>query len=243
MRSQTLQYHRITCRAKFPCDRCVDSFMTQDGLDKHKELHNVGPSDKFTCHKCNKAFSCTLTLKNHEKRHTIRMNYTCCICREIIPTRANYQKHLKDHIEANLTCKECGQQFHSLVKYGYHKATDHSNMKPYDCPICTELFCTRHELFVHLQNHNDNPQNNKIHPIEKITEKPTETKTRNQLPVDDKPTRDSLILSAKAVEPLETLPFKKKRSKAPKPKDYVTCEKCAQIFENEQAITKHQQYC
>lgn len=47
----------------------------------------------------------------------------------------------------------CGEEFQSLVKYGYHKAEMHGLMRPYDCLLCSDEFCTRHELFVHLHNH------------------------------------------------------------------------------------------
>ena len=109
-------------------------------------------TDDFTCKKCNKTFSDQWTLQNHNKRHMLKMNYTCCVCGELNGTRANYQKHLKDHIEANLKCKECGEGFSNLVKYGYHKAEMHADTRPYDCILCTEQFCTRKELFDHLQN-------------------------------------------------------------------------------------------
>lgn len=152
VRSQTLQYHRMTCRAEYKCDRCVDSFMTKEGLDKHSALHSS--DDDFTCKKCNKSFSDQWTLMNHDKRHMLKMTYTCCICGELNGTRANYQRHLKDHLEANLICKNCGEEFSNLVKYGYHKAEMHAVLRPYDCILCPEEFCTRKELFDHLQNHN-----------------------------------------------------------------------------------------
>lgn len=70
-------------------------------------------------------------------------------------TRADYQKHLKDHIEANLKCRDCSVPFSNLVKYGIHKAEMHAVLRPYDCILCPEEFCTRKELFAHLQNHNE----------------------------------------------------------------------------------------
>lgn len=153
VRSQTLQYHRMTCRAEFKCERCVDSFMTEEGLARHSDLHLIAP-DNYTCKKCNKTFSDQWTLQNHEKRHMLKMNYTCCVCGELNGTRANYLKHLKDHIEANLRCGECGEGFSNLVKYGYHRAEMHAVLRPYGCILCAEAFCTRKEMFEHLQNHN-----------------------------------------------------------------------------------------
>lgn len=55
--------------------------------------------------------------------------------------------------ESNLKCSVCNEDFQSLVKYGYHKAEMHGLMRPYDCLLCSDQFCTRHELFVHLHNH------------------------------------------------------------------------------------------
>lgn len=95
VRSQTLQYHRITCKAAFSCDKCVDSFMTAVALEKHQSFHK---SDSFACVKCNKVFHTSQALTNHEKRHSLRMNYTCQICKETISTRAKFQKHIKDHL-------------------------------------------------------------------------------------------------------------------------------------------------
>lgn len=170
VRSQTLQYHRITCKAAYSCDKCVDSFMTAEALARHQHFHSAGES--FACIKCNKVFHTAQALANHEKRHSLRMNYTCQICRATISTRAKFQKHIKDHLgetffcysnkffflnivftERNLKCSVCHMEFQSLVKYGYHKAEMHSIMRPYDCVLCADQFCTRHELFMHLHNH------------------------------------------------------------------------------------------
>lgn len=95
VRSQTLQYHRITCKAAYQCSKCVDSFMTAEALEKHKSLHKT---DTYTCLKCNKVFPTLHALQNHEKRHSLRMNYTCQICKDSVSTRAKFQKHLKDHL-------------------------------------------------------------------------------------------------------------------------------------------------
>lgn len=151
LRSQTLQYHRITCKAAYSCDKCVDSFMTEEGLARHKMLHIM--NDSFTCKKCNKTFPTCQALMSHEKRHTLRMNYTCPICKESVSTRTKFQKHIRDHLERNLWCTICNKRFISLVKYGYHKAEMHSIMRPYGCILCTDEFCTRQELFMHLHNH------------------------------------------------------------------------------------------
>lgn len=95
LRSQTLQYHRITCKAKFSCDKCVDSFMTKEALQKHMAFHKT---DVFPCIKCNKLFPTQQTLLSHEKRHSLRINYTCQICKESTSTRAKFEKHIKDHL-------------------------------------------------------------------------------------------------------------------------------------------------
>lgn len=99
LRSQTLQYHRLICKVAHQCDQCVDSFMTVDALEKHKLFHLKVNS---TCTKCNKVFPNQQALQNHERRHSLRMNYTCQICKETdISTRAKFQKHLKDHLGKN----------------------------------------------------------------------------------------------------------------------------------------------
>lgn len=95
VRSQTLQYHRITCKAAYSCDKCVDSFMTAEALARHQQFHSA---DNFACVKCNKVFHMRQALANHEKRHSLRMNYTCQICKATISTRAKFQKHIKDHL-------------------------------------------------------------------------------------------------------------------------------------------------
>lgn len=95
VRSQTLQYHRITCKAAYQCSKCIDSFMSAEALEKHKSLHKT---DTYTCIKCNKVFPSMHALQNHEKRHSLRMNYTCQICKESVSTRAKFQKHIKDHL-------------------------------------------------------------------------------------------------------------------------------------------------
>lgn len=79
----------------YPCDQCVDSFVTEIALNKHKIFHT---KEDFTCQKCNKAFSNQNALTTHEKRHSLRMNYTCQICKETVSTRAKFQKHIKDHL-------------------------------------------------------------------------------------------------------------------------------------------------
>lgn len=59
------------------------------------------------------------------------------------------------YAESNLSCPLCKEKFQSLAKYGYHKAEMHGIMRPYDCILCSDEFCTRHELFLHLHNHID----------------------------------------------------------------------------------------
>lgn len=100
VRSQTLQYHRITCKAAYQCSKCVDSFMTAEALEKHESFHIT---DTHTCLKCNKVFPTLHALQNHEKRHSLRMNYTCQICKESVSTRAKFQKHIKDHLGEYIT--------------------------------------------------------------------------------------------------------------------------------------------
>lgn len=80
---------------EFACEDCVDSFVTEVALNKHKIFHT---KEDFTCQKCNKAFSNQNALSTHEKRHSLRMNYTCQICKETVSTRAKFQKHIKDHL-------------------------------------------------------------------------------------------------------------------------------------------------
>lgn len=81
--------------SEFACEDCVDSFVTEAALKKHKIFHT---KEDFTCQKCNKAFSNQNALSTHEKRHSLRMNYTCQICKETVSTRAKFQKHIKDHL-------------------------------------------------------------------------------------------------------------------------------------------------
>lgn len=69
--------------------------MTAAALEKHQSFHKT---DSFACVKCNKVFHTSQALTNHEKRHSLRMNYTCQICKETISTRAKFQKHIKDHL-------------------------------------------------------------------------------------------------------------------------------------------------
>lgn len=151
LRSQTLQYHRTICKAAFPCEQCVDSFMTNESLEKHKLFHEV--EQQYTCQKCNKVFPNHKQFLIHNKRHSLRMNYTCQICKETVSTRAKFDKHIKNHLEKDLKCQICDQKFQNLAKYGYHKVDQHSIMRPYDCVLCTDNFCTRQELFIHLHNH------------------------------------------------------------------------------------------
>ena len=125
--------------------------MTKDSLIKHQLLHN---NTKFICNQCNKIFINQLLLDLHKRRHSLRINYTCHICKEILSTRSNFYQHLKKHLETNLQCNICKEKFSNLVRYGYHKAEMHGSTRPYECILCDDNFCTRNELFLHLHNHN-----------------------------------------------------------------------------------------
>ena len=94
----------------FQCDMCIQSFLTQEILDKHRARHSQGV---FRCKVCGMVFPNRNQLTDHNRLDHKQIRFQCHHCDAVFP----YGNKLKLHIEAkhpdrsSFDCTRCGKCF------------------------------------------------------------------------------------------------------------------------------------
>ena len=94
----------------FQCDMCIQSFLTQEILDKHRARHSQGV---FRCKVCNMVFPNRNQLTDHNRLDHKQIRFECHHCDAVFP----YGNKLKLHIETKhpdrsaFDCTRCGKEF------------------------------------------------------------------------------------------------------------------------------------
>eukprot|EP00112_Aurelia_sp_Birch-Aquarium-sp1_P016410 Seg3718.2 transcript_id=Seg3718.2/GoldUCD/mRNA.D3Y31 product="Zinc finger protein Xfin" protein_id=Seg3718.2/GoldUCD/D3Y31 len=109
-RHMTTNHDMADFKPPFQCDMCVQSFLTQEILDKHRARHSRGV---FCCKKCGMVFPNRNQLTDHNRLDHKRIRFECHHCDAVFP----YGNKLKLHIESkhpdrsSFDCTQCGKQF------------------------------------------------------------------------------------------------------------------------------------
>ena len=110
---------RYLKRNKLPvyiCPTCGAQIFTEKGAKQHARRHTES-AYKFQCTQCSKKF----LLKSEYTRHPcMRASvFKCNTCDTVFKSRQGLQLHLQSsHMQKELTCKECRQQF--MSSYEFH---------------------------------------------------------------------------------------------------------------------------
>ncbi|XP_025906921.1 zinc finger and BTB domain-containing protein 40 [Nothoprocta perdicaria] len=138
----------------FSCDICDKAYQQLSGLWYHNRTHHPDVfaaqnhrSSKFSslqCSSCDKTFSSTAAHRKHVKEeHADVKFHECETCKEVFPTLALLQVHMK--------CKHSGALQH-------HATAEHSGQmeSTLSCGICGELFTSQGELEGHYSAEHPN---------------------------------------------------------------------------------------
>ncbi|KAM8796307.1 zinc finger and BTB domain-containing protein 40 [Eudromia elegans] len=154
----------------FSCDICDKAYQQLSGLWYHNRTHHPDVfaaqnhrSSKFSslqCSSCDKTFSSTTAHRKHVKEeHTDVKFHECETCKEVFPTLALLQVHVKCR-HSGLTvssasrpfcCLYCSTSFCSAGALQQRGVTEHARQteSTCSCGLCGELLASQSELEAH----------------------------------------------------------------------------------------------
>lgn len=127
----------------------------------------------------------------------------------------------------------------------------HSIMRPYNCVLCTDEFCTRHELFMHLHNHIDpNTSSNtytcEVCSLKFSTKNLFEQHTNSHLKVSEEvpvPMEITKVTEIEEEEIIESQPEKEEEEiskiETQREKPKLFCNFCEKIFYFQSLLQHH----
>ena len=159
---------------KYKCPSCSSIHNSVSELNSHYKASH--PPVK--CKKCGLHFNTPSTLSRHSYQHT-KTDYPCTHCEKCFPFDSDLKLHLNTHQKIkSFRCKSsgCTKSYFSKVEVTKHAETHtkilwtcelclyinkdkrnlkahirvHSNLKPYMCKACLELFRYDTQLLQHL---------------------------------------------------------------------------------------------
>ena len=144
-------------------------------------MEELFPSgNRFKCNICHKSFTTKQSLVEHEARHTGERPFECDICMKTFAVKSYLAKHKKTHNgEKPFECDICGNRFtrssdmtRHREKHFRHKteklrektekvpkveiSTSYDKLRLFgetQCKICSEVFTSYNDLFVHEKTH------------------------------------------------------------------------------------------
>lgn len=166
-RALDLRYHmEMIHDGKNPhiCGECNQVFKNYHALYTHKQVvHLKKPTNgaklrqyHLMCKLCKVTHNKTYDLEQHIKSTHADETYPYSKCANCSRTFLSNQ-HLAQHKEIHTdkyACKECGKRHTNIQRLQIHVDTTHSEVKPYDCPICiTKSYKSSTALRQHMTSH------------------------------------------------------------------------------------------
>lgn len=110
----------------YKCAYCLSEFLSKSGHLYHLRVHHA-TQFLFHCDLCPVSSNNRNELQRHIRNHTIRFQYKCSFCSEILHTNFQKVNHEKQrHSGAECTCKPCGKLFKTVRILRAHNAKFHS---------------------------------------------------------------------------------------------------------------------
>jgi len=134
----------------YSCDECEASFLSQNSLSHHKNIH----TGKHKCTECGKCCQRSADLAAHMRSHSGEKPFECTVCGKRFTMAGNLFVHSRIHSgEKPYKCSQCNVSFTYWSTLQKHKCEVHSNRRPYQCRYCEMLFETNAHLKCHVCVH------------------------------------------------------------------------------------------
>ncbi|XP_072401479.1 uncharacterized protein [Diabrotica undecimpunctata] len=136
----------IVRKKKMQCRICDTSFLTEEEVKAHEDIHKT-----YICDQCGAAFLYKNYLADHLRIHSEERRYTCRICQKKFKHRYTYGVHKRSHeITRNFVCETCGASFKTKGTLRTHIRIKHSDVRNYSCPSCNLCFNLKSTLDKHF---------------------------------------------------------------------------------------------
>ncbi|XP_046699982.1 zinc finger protein 271 isoform X1 [Silurus meridionalis] len=127
------------------------SVMTCVSLNESQECVIISPRlCRFKCPRCGQRYKRYRALCLHMQTHAPTFKYVCGPCGHSFERWNKLWLHQKIHRRKGqgYTCSQCNVQFHFFSSYRMHML-NHSEERPYTCPLCCQIFARELDLHVH----------------------------------------------------------------------------------------------
>ena len=131
------------------CKICDLEFSTPSTLDRHMYKHK---DLKYKCSVCSKGFPFESDRDVHMVKHTTERKYKCPKCPKSYFMKSDLVKHEQVHDNKKWKCSMCDYVTPDKHNLKAHRHV-HSELKPYMCTKCLELF----RYHMQLKRHNEKP--------------------------------------------------------------------------------------
>ena len=145
----TLNEHYKNNHPPVCCKTCDLEFSTPSTLARHMYKHK---DLKYKCSVCEQSFPFESDRNVHQVKHTTEKLFKCSKCPKSYFMKSDLIKHKQIHTNKVWKCSMCKYVTLDKRNLKAHRRV-HSELKPYLCTICLELF----RYHMQLKRHNEKP--------------------------------------------------------------------------------------
>ncbi|KAF7686260.1 hypothetical protein HF521_015622, partial [Silurus meridionalis] len=143
-------HSRVNTPMFFKCQICKGHYQKWCQYTLHLQTHTKSLSYLFKCPRCGQRYKRYRALCLHMQTHAPTFKYVCGPCGHSFERWNKLWLHQKIHRRKGqgYTCSQCNVQFHFFSSYRMHML-NHSEERPYTCPLCCQIFARELDLHVH----------------------------------------------------------------------------------------------